>query len=355
MDRRLIDHFVNANLLSRQDMQRIILRASKDKNTLVEELLSANLVHEDVVAQQIAKFYRKEPLSAQGFRVDPMALNLITGEIARRGGVLPFAFNESQDQLFVAVFDMEACAEVLDILQKTTGVAPEVRLAPKSWVIEAIEHYYFKPAQERSPARTAARPAQASAGSVSGPQPSLSASRDGRSNASNSLRASFAGEPSHPKIRAVAGYDKPIDDLDDFLNEPPRSREVQLRPDPTTSFGEMSGLGAGFWEDPNSSKWSFDDPEPSRSAERIPERTAERKAAQPRAGFDLFDEPRAQERPRELTLQEIVERQQERLAKLSEELQRQREVIQVMADLLVEARVINARDLKQRLRDKRGS
>lgn len=328
MDRRLIDHFVNANLLSRQDMQRIILRASKDKNTLVEELLSADLVHEDIVAQQVAKFYQKETLSAQGFRVDPMALNLITGEIARKGGVLPYAFNQSQDQLFVAVFDLEASAEVLEILEKTTGLPPEVRLAPKSWVMEAIEHYYFKAPQEAANNRSQQRIGT------------------GRANASSALRASFAGEPSHPKVRAVGSkYDRAVDDLDDFLTTDARSKELTIKPADGSTFGDLSGLGANFWEDPGSSRWSFDEKSGSKSR---PQPTA------PNAGFDLFDDPNAsKDRGRELTLQEIVERQQERLKALSDELQRQRDVIQVMADLLIEARVISSRELKQRLRDKR--
>lgn len=333
MDRRLIDHFVNANLLSRQDMQRIILRASKDKNTLVEELLSAELVHEDVVAQQVAKFYRKETLSAQGFRVDPMALNLITGEIAKKGGVLPFAFNDSQDQLFVAAFDLEASAEVLQILEKTTGVPPEVRLAPKSWIMEAIEHYYFKAPAEAAQTR----------------QQNRSQPRNGRSNAN--LRASFVGEPSQSKLRTVSKYDAVVDDLDDFLsNDSPRSsKEV---PDLNTSFGELSGLGANFWEDPNTSRWSFEAEQAAQQQQT--KNSASSPGRQAKASFDLFEEPKpAEKKGHELTLQEIVERQHERISALTEELQRQRDVIQVLADLLVDARVISSRELKQRLRDKR--
>lgn len=337
MDRRLIDHFVNANLLSRQDMQRIILRASKDKNTLVEELLSADLVHEDVVAQQVAKFYRKETLSAQGFRVDPMALNLITGEIAKKGGVLPFAFNDSQDQLFVAAFDLEASAEVLQILEKTTGVPPEVRLAPKSWVMEAIDHYYFKAPQEAAQNRQNSRAQQ----------------RNGRSNVN--LRASFVGEPSQPKLRSLSKYDV-VDDLDDFLsNDTPRvSKEA---PDANSSFGELSGLGANFWEDPNTSRWSFE-AEQAQQAQQAAQQQAKNSSSSPgrqaKTSFDLFEEPKtADKKGRDLTLQEIVERQHERISTLTEELQRQRDVIQVLADLLVDARVISSRELKQRLRDKR--
>lgn len=329
MDRRLIDHFVNANLISRQDMQRIILRASKDKNSLIQELLSAQLLHEDVVAQHIASYYGKETLSAQGFRVDPIALNLITGEVARGGGVLPYSFSAAQDQLYVALYDPEGAQEVLDILERTTGVPPELRFAPKTWVEEAIEHYYFRPLE------VANAPAAAT----------FTGSR--RRGANAVLRSTFIGERSRGrKSSGASNKVQTVDDLDDFLAEPsrPSIRTSQMNPSirasqNSSSFGDMSGLGASFWEDGASgtSKWGD-----NAVATPAPKKKD--------AGFSLFDEHSAAE---DATLKSVIERQQERISKLNEELQRQRNVIQSLADLLVEARVISARELKRRVRDKR--
>lgn len=327
MDRRLIDHFVNANLISRQDMQRIILRASKDKTSLIQELLNAQLLHEDVVAQHIASYYGKETLSAQGFRVDPIALNLITGDLARGGGLLPYSFSAAQDQLYVALYDPEGAQEVLDILERTTGVPPELRFAPKTWVEEAIEHYYFRPLK------------------VTNAAPSSTFSGASRRGANAVLRSTFIGERSRGRKAAPSKKAQTVDDLDDFLAEPsrPNTRSSQMNPSlrgsqNPSNFGDMSGLGASFWEDgANSiSKWGDNTP-----AAPAPKKDA---------AFSLFEENPASE---DLTLKSVIERQQERISKLNEELQRQRNVIQSLADLLVEARVISARELKRRVRDKR--
>lgn len=327
MDRRLIDHFVNANLISRQDMQRIILRASKDKTTFVEEMLAAQLVHEDTVAQHIAAYYKKETLNAQTFRVDPMALNLITGDIAKRGNVLPYSFSDAQDRLMVALFDPEGSVEVINILEKTTGVPAEIYFAPKSWVVEAIEHYYFRPQDNASsPPRTARK-----------------------TNAK--LRSTFVGERSRPRKtnNLSNSFDGAIDDLDDFLSEQPRSttRASQVgarsREVSNPSFGDMSGLGPGFWEDPSSSKWNWGENSQSPQSNS---------SSKPQKDFDLFAESEATDH-QDQTLQAIVERQHEKIVKLNDELKRQRDVIQVLADLLIEARVISARELKKRVKDKR--
>lgn len=228
----------------------------------------------------------------------------------------------------VALFDPEGATEVLEILEKTTGVPSEIYFAPKSWVVEAIEHYYFRPQEAESRNNTNGR----------------TSSRK----KNPSLRSTFVGERSRPRKannlrNSMAGNTSSSDDLDDFLAEQPRSgksSQIGLRNRESTSpsFGDMSGLGQGFWEDPNSSKWSWGD-----SQSQPPEEA--------RNDFDLFNEDSVVEG--EHTLQSVVEKQQERIVKLNEELKRQRDVIQVLADLLIEARVISARELKRRVRDKR--
>ncbi len=374
MDRRLVDHFVNASVISRQDMQRIILRASKERKTLVNALLDAELVHEDVVAQQIAYFYQRDTLSAAGFRVDPRALHLITHAIASRGGVLPYAFNGRPDQLCVALYDYEGAAEVLDIMEKTTGVPPDLKFAPRAWVREAIEHYYIKspPSAESSLGRGGLEAATAKH-SPTARRPSVNTpgetSRAGGLSRPGSSRAPML-ETGH-QSRAMQGPAS-LDELDDFLaDDAPSSqlrRSAKERPEHSgmgradrslpparadrslpgrggaesdVAFGELSTLGASFWEDPNASRWSWDE-----------QAGAAPTSAAPAASFDLFD---VQEdvAKRGVSLQEIVERQQQRVDRLKDELRRQREVIQVLAELLVEARVITRRDLKRRLKDMR--
>lgn len=65
--------------------------------------------------------------------------------------------------------------------------------------------------------------------------------------------------------------------------------------------------------------------------------------------FSLFEEPAEEQTGQSVTLQEIVERHHQQIKDLKSEAQRQREVIQALADLLIEARVISRRDLTAKL------
>lgn len=98
-------------------------------------------------------------------------------------------------------------------------------------------------------------------------------------------------------------------------------------------------------DDSRSGAFGFDQPQVSGVFSRYEEETEEADADD----FDLFDDKDGDE-PRERTLQEIVSAHEKQMRRLQKRLSYQKEVIQVVSELLVEARVVSKRELKKRLR-----
>ena len=371
MDRRLIDHFVNANLLSRQDMQRAILRASKDKTGVVTQLLDAQLIDEEILAEQIAEFYQHDMLELASFRVDPSALRMITEGIALKAGAMPYAYERGSDRLMLVTYDPERAREVIEMLASATGQAPHISIAPRVW-LERMIPYSYQGGSHSSPA--------------SGPTPSISSS-NGASNSSGFNERPKSGinrrrrrQNQNPMSSSQPGLhsdrvDNALDDFDDFLKDEapvlsPRSsfagrpsshlgiepvinqansrrRRQQPRtqnPMDESAFGNLTG-GPAFWEDDTNlqQRWGWD--ESNGGQQQSPPQPPEPQTS----GFSLFEQEEEPKTKGQMTLQEIVEMHNRKINSLREESQRQREVIQALADLLVEARVISRRELKKKL------
>lgn len=142
MDRRLYEHLVSQELVSRAHMQRFILRASRDKTGIVHQLLESGEVDESMLASELAGYLGTELVDPLAFSVDPTAVQLISDDMSRRHGVLPFALSESGDQVGVLLYDPEVAGDVLDTLKLATGSAPVLYLGPRTWVIETIERVW---------------------------------------------------------------------------------------------------------------------------------------------------------------------------------------------------------------------
>ena len=74
MDRRLVDHLVNSSLVSRAAMQRMILRATKDKTSVVEQLLADDKVDESDIARELASYFGLDTVDPSMFSVNDTAL-----------------------------------------------------------------------------------------------------------------------------------------------------------------------------------------------------------------------------------------------------------------------------------------
>lgn len=374
MDRRLIEHFVNSNLLSRQDMQRIILRASKSKTGLVTQLLDAEVIDDEALADQIAAFYNYDPLDSGAFFMDNSALGLLDQETAAKAGALPYGYEPGTTRVFVAVYEPGQCKEALAKIEASSGQPPVVRIAPKNWLTKAIPFYYSQQNNSNAalPTRNEARSQNAwtqrprSSGRVQGPGPGTASGGDFGSDAPmlsgmHRISSRVGQSPrtaQRPQMKSRASQLPPgdFDEFEALLRDDapdlsPRASVIgrprlARRNNEDSSFGDFSGSNAvwsdqddGYQNRPNTSRapWeSSPPPPPSRSRHES-------------GTFSLFDNPDTEPPEQNITLHEIVEKHHQQINNLKSEAQRQREVIQALADLLIEARVISRRDLTSKL------
>jgi len=383
MDRQLINHFVSTNILSRQDMQRIILRASKDKTSLVDQLLSNGKIAPDDMADELGRYYQLEVLDPTYAEVDSVALTLINEQIAERAGMVPFGFVEGQDTVLVAAYDPSNAKEVVEILESSMGAPPVVVVASKNWIDDAIAHFYLNQPQARfqQPIRRESTQNQwerggtntgyAQHGQHSGPaqlrasQPGVRGDQShpgaisGSGGLSSPGRSSMGARRSRgatPSRSGAAGLRRSANgpgDFDDFMNDNVSPREAF----PVEDSGLLPYNDPGVMRDPNvadmeASRGGFFN---SGGSARVHAGFGDQEQPQGIAGFDLFDEEDSgQGGAGELTLREIVERHNDKLRRAKDEAQRQREVIQVLVDILVESRVISRKELTRRLKEVRG-
>ncbi len=374
MDRRLIEHFVNSNLLSRQDMQRIILRASKSKTGLVTQLLDAEVIDDEALADQIAAFYNYEPLDSGAFFMDDSALGLLDVETALKSGALPYGYEPGSTRVYVAVYEPDQSKEALAKVEAASGQPPVVRIAPKNWLSKAIPFYYNKnnsgaqiPARNDSRSQNAWTQRPRSSGRIQRPgsgggndfgsdAPMLSGMHRISSRVGQSPRTA-----NRPQMKSRSS-NLPPDDFDEFealLRDDgpdlsPRASVIGrpriARRNEDSSFGDFSGSNPVWNEQdnysgrPNTSRGPWDNSPPP-----IPQDNNRHGSGT----FSLFDNPEPEHRDENITLHEIVEKHHQQINNLKSEAQRQREVIQALADLLIEARVISRRDLTSKLQSLR--
>jgi uncharacterized coiled-coil protein SlyX len=150
-----------------------------------------------------------------------------------------------------------------------------------------------------------------------------------------------------PITRALHDFDSLLDDEgegegDDDGDLASANRGSSLVTDPNLSSpGGMSSSGGMA----SSDGWGFDQPQVSGVFSRYEEETSEAASDE----FDLFEDDEGEE-PRERTLQDIVNAHEKQMRRLEKRLVYQKEVIQVVSEMLVEASVVSKRELKKRLR-----
>lgn len=407
MDRRLVDHFVNANLISRAGMQRFILRATKNKTGVIEEILTDGSLDQQVVARGVADCYGYELLPDAAIDAEPVAINMISGKMAKAHGVLPFAVSDGGDHVTVAVYDTQSADEVLKTLKMATGNEAEVKVATRSLLEDAIDHYYFDepwPLKDESLKDESADADEAPEfhlekieesdefllediaeevdaldRSAPGPAPDTetakqSARKKAPAQRPETRKQPFARvEPEKVAVRKARAPGPPankhrdkqdsveqaLDEFDDFLDQSDYvSGAPGISNDPTPQNPEwdaddhmaaQSGfeVGAGF-DAGDVSDESFEDP----GIEAFDEDAfANAFNDEPNAsGFDLFEPSEVQ-----MPLEELVARNEKRIQNLKRELKGQREVVSSLVDLLVESRVISRKELMQRVGEKRKS
>lgn len=359
MDRRLVDHLVNTSLVSRATMQRHILRASRNKTSVGEELVAAGDLDENQLARSIASCYGYELLDVSHFEASQRALKMLSANTADKNGILPIALGANSDEITVVLYDVESSYEVLETLKLATGKAPIVRVGPRSFVHSAIRHFYFgEPWADRPSPQVQEVDPISEEFILTDPPPEPEPRRERRPSippptplARVATQQIAVRKPTAPPVVPKPNNDvaQALKDFDAFLDQAdirpsnPHSSDQGAKIDDDwgdipSGFGsgfemetpgQANGLGSGFGK---GSVFGEFDAAPSHAAD----------------GFDLFEPSEAQP-----TLQETVDLQTRQINRLNQELQSQREVLAALVDMLVEARVLNRKELTKLVRSRR--
>ncbi len=354
MDRRLVDHLVNSNLVSRGAMQRMILRASKNKTGVVEQLFADSKIEDSELARELAAYYDLDLVKPDSFTVNETALKFISKSMADKHGVLPFAINDSADKVAVAVYNPESAQSVVESLKTATGNEPTVHVAPRSWLTDAIRHFYFGESWAAAPAHKAATREVADVSDEFGAMAS-----SGTTEESSEIILDEVIVPPKPKRKrngssAEAQLERQPEPRPDPKREPQRRRssapgeasgEVEAALDEFDAFLDSStGWGASSgsskipgWEDEEE---AVDDPFSLKSTSA---------GNWEQGGFSLFDE---QSEGGEAALRELVEEHEEVIERLRRELQQQRDIITALVEALADSGVVSKREIKHRVKRK---
>lgn len=331
MDRRFVDHVLSAEIVTRAEMQRLILQARKNKSGLVSELLTESTVDETQVAEAVSSYYERPLVVPDQFTVDPTAIQLLSAEMARDNVVLPFLLEQGGDQVSVAIIDPIGAGDVIEMLREATGNEPKVWIARQTWLASQIAHHYFGedlPGLEDFPTFTA-------------PDPSATPTVRAPVADGDVTRVGPLAEPevkeerpaTNPKGKAL-GRIKPTKVRADQVNKPPDDKaELAQALEEFDQFLDNSSnfLGGGpNVGDDDVDPFSLDDGE--------------------FGGFDLFGQEVGLDES--TSVEDKVSRQEDTIRQLVAEVKRQREVIQAMASILEEKGILRKRDLKKRARGK---
>lgn len=361
MDRRLVDHLVNTSLVTRATMQRHILRASKNKTSVGAELVGAGDLTEAQLAEAMATCYGHNVIDEKAFSAEARALKLISAATAERNGIIPMSLSASGDQVTVALHDLEATHDVLETLRMATGNTPTVKIGSKSFIQKAIRHYYMGEPWPDRPTAQAAAPARAPEPPVelfSEPAPPK---RD---------RKPTTPPPTPPVAKQApkktSGAAQALEDFDAFLDKADIHPGAQNSRDADDPWASAQSGFPGFGDSPNASGFgglggksglgnsglgSNSGAGGSSLLGNHGAQNGHKFAPFPMegdAGFDLFEPSEVQ-----LTLQETVDRQEAQIQRLLQDLQNQRDVLAVLVDMLVEARILNRKELTRLVKARR--
>jgi hypothetical protein len=335
MDRRFVDHVLSAEIVTRAEMQRLILQARKNQGGLVSELLDENTVDEGAVAAAVASYYEHPQVALEGFAVDETATKLISGEMARKNAVLPFLLEDGGDRVSVAIVDPDGAQSVIEMLRSATGNAPSVWIAPRSFLTTQIDHYYFG---EALPELTNSSAQSAPSAANSDANRTRLVPAKGTSQHSDLIviddqpTSKVERPPTNPKGKAL-GRIKPARVRAEDVHKPDEREDLEHALEEFDNFLDNTSnfLGASPKPDEDVDPFSLDD-------------------SGGFGGFDLFGQEVGLDES--TSVEDKVAHQEETIRELVSELRRQRDVIQAMASILEEKGVLKKRDLKRRARGK---
>lgn len=410
MKRKLVDHLVNSGVVQRNEVQRCVLRASMNEGSVVDEMTERIAVDQRELAAAMAEFWGIE-FWDRSFDAKNSELHLISQAQARSFGVLPIGGQDGQEILRLAVYDVEKAQPIIEKIRKKTGVSPTLVMAPRKLVEEEVRRHYGKGGSEdpnahlkkstksghgvvnrkRSrgtrPPRMTRAPSQPEGTqtpdedvvNVNDAQPTRQVELVEDNPFMDLVRETTPdksaprGTPDQPKTRIIGDgsqdffddFGGGFDDDDDFdgeigdFSEALEEFDAQLtaeieaeEEDIPPLLSTSSSVNWGEFGDDPSDNGGAAARSPFHQADTVRSNVVTEESAifpvdRDQSGF--FDFP-DEDDDDQLTLAEVVERQRKIIDKLEREINYQKGILQTMAELLVEARVLSRRKLKSRLK-----
>ncbi len=116
-------------------------RSVERGSAFIQEVVSAGLVEEEVVADLAARALGTVPVAVEHGELDEESVRLVSRRVATRHLVLPVARDESGERLRVAFAD-PFDAEALEAVRRATGLEIDPLVATVSSIVGAIERAY---------------------------------------------------------------------------------------------------------------------------------------------------------------------------------------------------------------------
>ncbi len=407
MKRKLVDHLVNHGIVERNDVQRCVLRASMNEGSVIDEMTERIDVDERELAAAMAEFWGIE-FWDRSFDTKKSNTEVISVEQARSFGVLPVGSDGNERIQRLAVYDVDKARPIIEKIRKKTGVSPTLVMAPRELVEQEVRrHYgvgaptstkgnekprsgtghgvvYKKRSRSGRPSRTTRRPKKVK-GATTSPGKDVAAADDAQPTRQVELGADnpfmdLVRETAPDEDATSVGADQPktqvigdgsddffadfdddddsddltgaLDEFDADLDDDPAEKAEDPPMLSTSSSVNWGDFGDSTSRDPSSralvaeASPGFDNSSVGRS-ESVTEESAIFPVDRDQSGFFSFPD---EEEDDQLTLAEVVDRQRKIINKLEREIDYQKGILQTMAELLVEARVLSKAKLKKRLK-----
>lgn len=139
----LLDVLIGEKKLSPEQAKDIRVSALNTGKSIQEIILDKKLVSQQDIAKAKASYHNIPFVTLSSTPLSPEIIQHLPEVVARRYNVFPFKFNEKDKTLSVAMTE-PTNLQVIDFLEKKTGVKVSPHLAIETDIKKAIEDYYVK-------------------------------------------------------------------------------------------------------------------------------------------------------------------------------------------------------------------
>lgn len=137
----VIDNLLNEKLITKEQYDDIKQKSISKNTSIIDVIKSMNIVSESQIAEAKAKILKIPYLSLLETTFSPIAINFISRPVAERFQLIPFAYDEKNKILSVAMTD-PTDIEAVQFIGHKTGLKIKVFAASSGEVIKSISQQY---------------------------------------------------------------------------------------------------------------------------------------------------------------------------------------------------------------------